>query len=34
MDNKASITALMSAFGRALHAENEDHPVFADGLAK
>lgn len=34
MDNKASITALMSAFGRAFHAENEDHPVFADGLAK
>ena len=34
MDNKASITALMSAFGRTFHAENEDHPVFADGLAK
>lgn len=34
MDNKASITALMSSFGRAFHAENEDHPVFADGLAK
>ena len=34
MDNKASITALMSAFGRAFHTENEDHPVFADGLAK
>ena len=34
LDNKASITALMSAFGRAFHAENEDHPVFADGLAK
>lgn len=34
MDNKASITALMSAFGRAFHAENEDHPVFADDLAK
>ena len=34
MDNKASITALMSAFGRAFHAENEDHPVFADHLAK
>ena len=34
MDNKASITALMSSFGRAFHAENEDHPVFADYLAK
>ena len=34
MDNKASITALMSSFGRAFHAENETHPVFADNLAK
>ena len=34
MDNKTSITALMSSFGRAFHAENEDHPVFADHLAK
>ena len=34
MENKASITALMSAFGRAFHAENEAHPVFADRLAK
>ena len=34
MNNKASITALMSAFGRAYHAENEQHPVFADTLAK
>ena len=34
MDNKASITALMSAFGRAFHAENEEHPVFTDHLAK
>ena len=34
MDQKASITALMSAFGRAFHAENEEHPVFADHLAK
>ena len=32
--NKSSITALMSAFGRAFHAENEDHPVFRDFLAK
>ena len=32
--NKASITALMSSFGRAFHAENEEHPVFADHLAK
>lgn len=34
MNNKASITALMSSFGRAFHAENEDHPVFGDYLAK
>ena len=34
MNNKASITALMSSFGRAFHAENEDHPVFADHHAK
>lgn len=34
MERKASITALMSSFGRAFHAENEDHPVFADHLAK
>ncbi len=34
MNQKASITALMSSFGRAFHAENEEHPVFADHLAK
>ena len=34
MNNKASITALMSAFGRGFHAENEEHPVFRDHLAK
>lgn len=34
MDNKASITALMSSFGRAFHAENKDYPVFTDHLAK
>lgn len=34
MENKASITALMSSFGRAFHAENEEHPVFRDDLAK
>ena len=34
MEHKASITALMSAFGRAFHAENEEHPVFADRLAR
>ena len=34
MNNKSSITALMSSFGRAFHAENEDHPVFTDHLAK
>ena len=34
MERKASITALMSLFGRAFHAENEEHPVFADHLAR
>lgn len=34
MNNKSSITALMSSFGRAFHAENEEHPVFEDHLAK
>ena len=34
MNNKASITALMSSFERALHTENEEHPVFRDFLAK
>ena len=34
MERKASVTALMSSFGRAFHAENEEHPVFADHLAK
>lgn len=34
MNNKASITALMSLFGRAFHAENEKNPVFVDYLAK
>lgn len=33
MRNQGSITALMSLFGRAFHAENEDHPVFRDFLA-
>lgn len=31
---KQSITALMSCFGRAYHAENEQSPVFRDTLAK
>lgn len=34
MENKSSITALMSSFSRAFHAENEKHPVFYDGFAK
>ena len=34
MENKASITALMSAFGRAFHTENEPDPVFADPAAR
>lgn len=34
MDNKASITALMSAFVRAYHTENADAPVFSDNVAR
>ena len=34
MQNKSSITALMSSFGRAFHAEREKHPVFSDNLAR
>lgn len=34
MNDKSSITALMSAFGRAFHTESERNPVFADTKAK
>ena len=34
MENKSSITARMSAFARAYHAEAEARPVFRDTLAK
>ena len=34
MENKASITALISAFSRAFHAENETNPVFSDTAAR
>lgn len=34
MDNKASITALMSSFARAYHAENSDEAVFNDFIAR
>ncbi len=34
MENKASITALMSSFARTIHFENEKCTVFADTLAK
>ncbi|MGN0674371.1 MAG: SAM-dependent methyltransferase [Oscillospiraceae bacterium] len=34
MEQKASITALMSAFVRAYHAETEENPVFNDNIAK
>ena len=34
MNQKASITAQMSAFGRAFHTETEEHPVFQDPLAR
>lgn len=34
MNDKSSATALMSAFGRAFHAENEQNPIFADTMAR
>lgn len=34
MDGTASITALMSAFGRAFHAENEPNPIFNDSKVR
>lgn len=34
MNNKTSITALMSAFGRAYHAEHAREPIFADRKAR
>ena len=34
MNNKSSITALMSAFGRAFHAEHAERPIFADTKAR
>lgn len=34
MENKASQTALLSAFCRAFHAEHEKQPVFTDFMAK
>ncbi|MGN0824690.1 MAG: class I SAM-dependent methyltransferase [Candidatus Coproplasma sp.] len=33
-ENKASLTALMSAYARAYHTENAQTPVFCDGVAK
>lgn len=34
MNDKTSITALMSAFGRAFHTENERNPIFSDDKAR
>ena len=34
MNNGTSITALMSAFGRAYHAEHAENPIFADTKAR
>ncbi|MGN1104749.1 MAG: class I SAM-dependent methyltransferase, partial [Candidatus Coproplasma sp.] len=34
VENKASLTSLMSAFARAYHTENSQAPVFADSVAK
>ena len=34
MNNKSSITALRSAFGRAFHAEHAERPIFADTKAR
>lgn len=34
MNHKASVTALMSAFGRAYHVEHTNEPIFADRKAR
>lgn len=34
MENMGSVTAIMSAFGRAYHAKNNENPVFADTAAE
>lgn len=34
MEDKSSITALMSAFIRAYHTESEENPVFSDSIAR
>ncbi|MGN1101592.1 MAG: class I SAM-dependent methyltransferase [Huintestinicola sp.] len=34
MENRSSMTALMSAFARAYHFKTEKHPVFADSAAE
>ena len=34
MNNETSITALMSAFGRAYHAKQAEKPIFADTKAR
>lgn len=34
MENKTSITALMSAFARAYHTKNQKEPIFADNRAR
>lgn len=34
MNDKTSITAFMSAFGKAFYTENEHNPIFADSKAK
>lgn len=34
MDNRSSMTALMSAFARAYHFKTEKQPVFADSAAE
>lgn len=34
MENKSSITSLMSSFGRAYHSEHEEQPIFNDIKAK
>ncbi|MGN1234496.1 MAG: class I SAM-dependent methyltransferase, partial [Christensenellaceae bacterium] len=34
MKDQSSLTALLSSFGRAYHAANATHPVFADPIAK
>lgn len=34
MKNQSSLTSLLSAYGRCYHSENEQNPIFKDGIVK